>query len=148
MFGTVAAHMREPSPGGPTPRNDVLLGWCASSHVTTLFLDSVARLYESDRARERIAGHLTYLGGPDLRVSRTVLTESLLAHGAPWLLQVDTDMVFTPDDFTALLAVADAQACPIVGGLYTGYTPHNGETIPVVCKHFFWDQSSEFFWLQ
>ncbi|WP_420035070.1 glycosyltransferase family 2 protein [Streptomyces sp. cg28] len=116
-----------PAPSAP----DVTLAWCAGADVATMFLESVAHLYEDDAARARIAGHIAYIGGPDLRTSRTSVTRSFLKTGTEWLLQIDSDMFFTPQHFRDLLSVADAATCPIVGGYYAGYTPHNGEKVPV-----------------
>lgn len=45
---------------------------------------------------------------------RNRVAEEFLRSGAEWLLWVDTDMVFSPQDFDALLA----RGAPIVSGLY------------------------------
>ncbi|MBB4711165.1 hypothetical protein BJ965_001047 [Streptomyces luteogriseus] len=108
---------------------DVYLAWCAPSHVTTMFLESVVCLYQDDRTRPRIRDHVTYLSSPHLAVSRHGITEMFLASGAPWLLQIDSDMVFTPDHVLTLLQAADAAERPIVAGHCKGFDQHDGQEV-------------------
>ncbi|MGW3186338.1 hypothetical protein ACWDBT_00580 [Streptomyces ardesiacus] len=116
-------------PAATSAGGDVYLAWCAPAHVTTLFLDSVVCLYEDDRTRARIHDHVTYLSSPHLAISRHDITEMFLASGAAWLLQIDSDMVFSPDQMLTLLRVADAEERPIVAGLCKGFNQHDGQEI-------------------
>ena len=62
--------------------------------------------------------------GPNIADARNKIVRSFLASPAEWLLMVDTDMVFGPDLLDRLLAAADPEARPIVGGLCHGKAEH------------------------
>jgi GT2 family glycosyltransferase len=61
--------------------------------------------------------------GYDVAKARNEAVEDFLAGDVPWLLFVDLDMGFDPDALERLLAVADPETRPIVGGLCFGYSP-------------------------
>jgi GT2 family glycosyltransferase len=74
---------------------------------------------------------LTYESGPNISTPRNLVTDDFLRRQrAPWLLMVDTDMVWAPDALDRLIAAADVRERPIVGGLC--YSPAAGETRPVM----------------
>lgn len=52
-----------------------------------------------------------------LGLARTMLVKDFLMTDAEWLLWIDTDMGFAPTVASELLAAADAELRPIVGGL-------------------------------
>jgi GT2 family glycosyltransferase len=65
-------------------------------------------------------------GGQYLRVNagtmgvasaRSTIVERFLAGRAEWLFMVDTDMGFEPDTIDRLISAAEANDCPVVGGL-------------------------------
>lgn len=49
--------------------------------------------------------------------ARNKVAAEFLSRDAEWLLVIDTDMGFAPDSLERLLAVADPQTHPVVGGL-------------------------------
>lgn len=110
------------------PTRDVAIAWCAPAAVSSYFLESVVDLYEDVRTRQRIAAHKTHRTGPELAKARTVIVEWFLELNVPWLLMVDTDQAFEPRQFLDLLAVADPDRAPIVGGLIVGVETYRDGT--------------------
>ena len=55
--------------------------------------------------------------GPNISTARNKITADFLTRKSPWLLMVDTDMVFTHDAVTRLVAAADPDRRPVIGGL-------------------------------
>jgi hypothetical protein len=53
----------------------------------------------------------------ELSHARNTATAAFLASDSDWLLWIDTDIGFEPDALEKLLAVADPETAPIVGGL-------------------------------
>lgn len=69
--------------------------------------------------------------GPNVSTGRNLLVREFLDnHRAPWLLMVDTDMVFSSTALDRLIAAADPVGRPIVGGLC--FSLVNGETLPTL----------------
>lgn len=79
-----------------------------------------------DCARHPLLGasivHMTgWMSGPLIAQARTGIVRHFLADTtAEWLLQVDTDMVFNPDQVRHLLDAASRRRVPILGALYAG----------------------------
>jgi GT2 family glycosyltransferase len=74
---------------------------------------------------------LTYESGPNISTPRNKIVDDFLRRQhAPWLLMVDTDMVFSSTALTRLIAAADPVERPIVGALC--FSPAAGETRPVM----------------
>jgi len=73
----------------------------------------------ANSGRVLVGGHIAIRYGTDgLIESRNKAVEQFLAgDGADWLFWVDTDMGFAPDTVDRLLAVADPEERPIIGGL-------------------------------
>jgi GT2 family glycosyltransferase len=61
---------------------------------------------------------LAYQSGPNISTGRNQLVNSFLTeYSAPWLLMLDTDMVFGEDAAARLIAAADPLERPVVGAL-------------------------------
>jgi GT2 family glycosyltransferase len=61
---------------------------------------------------------LAYQSGPNISTGRNQLVNSFLTeYTAPWLLMLDTDMVFGEDTAAALIAAAHPDDRPVVGAL-------------------------------
>jgi GT2 family glycosyltransferase len=74
---------------------------------------------------------LTYESGPNISTPRNKITDDFLARQkAPWLLMVDTDMVFAADALDRLIAAADPVERPLLGGLC--HSPAAGEVRPTM----------------
>ena len=105
-----------------------VVGYIHPDFVRAEFMASVLAM--TRKASTAIDEVLTAHSGPLIAGPRNELVARfLLEQRAPWLLMVDTDMVFTPDALDRLLAAADQRARPIVGGLcYSQET--DGEQLP------------------
>jgi hypothetical protein len=68
--------------------------------------------------------------GANVSMPRNELATAFLSHKAKpdWLWFVDADMTFTADTLQRLLAVADREKRPIVGGLCFGIAPRKDES--------------------
>src|SRR5262249_50698313 len=77
-----------------------------------------------------LAGVLAKESGPNISTSRNLIVAEFLKGQAPWLLMVDTDMVFEPDAAAGLLKVADPAGAPVVGGLC--FSLEQGEPKPTM----------------
>lgn len=116
---------------GPTSASRVVIATIQTATVSSKFCDSMINLVAADRGRT-IAGRLAMLTGPLLSRGRNKLTADFLAQDeVDWLLWIDSDMVFSPDAVTRLLASADPVERPLVGGFYLIVWP-NGEVLPTV----------------
>ena len=74
---------------------------------------------------------LTYESGPNISTPRNLIVDEFLRlQRAPWLLMVDTDMVFAADALTRLIAAAHPAERPVVGALC--FSPSAGETRPTM----------------
>ena len=69
--------------------------------------------------------------GPNISTARNMIVREFLDNQrAPWLLMVDTDMVFAPSALDRLIAAASPTDRPIVGGLC--FSLVGGETYPTM----------------
>lgn len=74
---------------------------------------------------------LRYEAGPNISTPRNlVVDEFLRKYEAPWLLMVDTDMVFAGDALDRLIAAAHPADRPLVGALC--YSPAAGVVRPTM----------------
>lgn len=99
----------------------VYIGYCHPDSIDSAWHNSMMHLLLHDAARE---GHVTRHGGfinvgsgPRIASARNTVVARFLDQNAEWLLMLDTDMVFTPNLIERMLAVADPEKVPIVGGL-------------------------------
>lgn len=97
-------------------RERVAVGFIDGGEVDGAFAASLFQLGATRQPRIerlfRVEGHL-------LSRQRNELVQAYLAQSsAEWLLMLDTDHVFTPQQFDALLEAAHDKAAPVVSGLY------------------------------
>lgn len=93
-----------------------VIGFLHGRDVDAEFCKSLLAL--THHSRDRIGTVLTVNSGANVSGPRNELAARfVLERREPWLLLVDTDMVFAPDALDRLLAAADRKARPIVGGL-------------------------------
>lgn len=100
--------------------SDVLIGYLHGPNVTASFHSSEINLIGWDIGHdERLKGWCRVESGAlSIPANRNKLCKALLAdESAEWLFMVDTDMGFDPSTLDNLLAVADPDERPIVGGL-------------------------------
>ena len=83
------------------------------------------------QGRTRIDQVIALESGPNISTPRNLVVRDFLDNQrAPWLLMVDTDMVFAADALDRLIAAAHPSERPIVGGLC--YSPLGGEVYPTM----------------
>lgn len=112
------------------PVPDVALGWVHPGKVSDGFLDSLLRTVVADGGRRLLAWQGIKCSA-NISAGRNALVEWFLSlPAANWLMMIDTDMVWLPDAVHRLLASADADRAPIVGGLCFGID--NGEVFPTL----------------
>ena len=77
-------------------------------------------LFNLTRKREdQIIGAISVGGGAGrLDNARNEVAKRFMRLNSEWLLTLDTDMVFSVENFDALLASADPDFAPIVSGIY------------------------------
>jgi GT2 family glycosyltransferase len=79
----------------------------------------------------RVDQVLALESGPNISTARNMVVREFLDNNqAPWLLMVDTDMVFSSTSLDRLIAAADPVERPIIGGLC--FSLVNGETYPTM----------------
>ncbi len=95
----------------------VVLGVIHDSQMDSPFVWS---LFDLTRKRgDQIIGAISVGGGAGrLDNARNEVARKFMLVNSEWLLTLDTDMVFSPEDFDALLASADPDSAPIVSGMY------------------------------
>lgn len=112
---------------------DVLIGWVHPGKVHAAFTDSLLRSIAYDRANgERFAGWLGVQCSANVSTGRNALVQWFLNSPAQWLIQIDTDMVWRDDSIHRLLAAADPDTAPIVGGLCFGLEADTGKIWPTM----------------
>lgn len=113
---------REPMP--PRPSDTVVLATIHPGNVSAYFFTGVATTLMADlTGPKRIGGFLQEWSSANVSEARNKLTGAFLdefANRADWLLWIDSDMSFTPDDVYQLLAAADPDKTPVLGGLCFG----------------------------
>jgi GT2 family glycosyltransferase len=95
----------------------VVLGVIHDASMDSPFVWS---LFDLIRKREnQIIGAISVGGGAGrLDNARNEVAKRFLKVQSEWLLTLDTDMVFSVENFDALLASADPDFAPIVSGIY------------------------------
>ena len=114
--------------------NDVLIGWVHPGKVHTPFLDSLLRTIAYDIAAggRRIAGWNGVQCSANISSGRNEMVKWFLDSPAQWLMMIDTDMVWSHDAVHQLLAVANPDSMPIVGGLCFGLESDTGRAFPTL----------------
>jgi len=101
-----------------------ILGYLHPGQVEGGFMRSALNLiaYDGFHNRRLIdgGGFIEYQAGANLSQPRNTLAKMFLEQRAEWLLMVDADMTFPPDALDRLIAKADPEERPIVGGLCFG----------------------------
>jgi hypothetical protein len=96
--------------------------------VDAEFTNSLVGTLAWDMMREpeqrQLAGIRGYRAGVNIAGPRNQIVRDFLEHPerGDWLLQIDSDMTWSPDAVEQMLAVADPEETPIVGGLCFGAT--------------------------
>jgi GT2 family glycosyltransferase len=106
-----------------------VIGYVRRAHVFGVFCESLVST--AMECRTPLDAVLRYESGPNISTPRNlVVDEFLRSYTAPWLLMVDTDMVFAGDALDRLIAAADPVERPVVGALC--FSPAAGEVRPTM----------------
>lgn len=116
----------------PIPDGGVVVAFIHPGQVSAYFMSSIVTLLLADRAGpQRIVGMLQEWSSANVSASRNELTRQFLDdYTADWLLWVDADMAFGHDSLDLLLAAADKDTAPVMGGLCFGMT--RGQLFPTI----------------
>lgn len=97
----------------------LVIGWLHPGEVSTSFMLSMVRFQAYDLVNnQRLRGLIPEeCGAARIQDGRNHVVEKFLRTDAEWLAFVDADMGFDADAFDQLIAVADKDERPIVGGL-------------------------------
>jgi GT2 family glycosyltransferase len=94
----------------------VVAGYVHPGTVRAEFAASVLDLVV--KGPEPVETVLAYQSGPNIATGRNQLVNTFLTeYTSPWLLMLDTDMVFAEDTAGRLIAAADPSDRPVVGAL-------------------------------
>ena len=108
------------NPVSETPdRLLVTVGYCHYGTVTDDFSDCMLRMYQYDSTHGKHWDAIAKSKTPYIPMGRNQIVESFLEKRfGHWLLFLDNDVVFPADTMERLLALADPDEVPILGGLY------------------------------
>lgn len=97
-------------------------------------MDSVLGALWAAPATGRLIGRYeTFSAGAHLAAARNQVTAQFLGKGRePWLLMLDTDIVFEPGLLLRLAETADTQTRPLVSGLYFTTTAGGLPLVPMI----------------
>lgn len=98
------------------PEGSVVLGYNHKGNVPHQFLDCIIKLQAARMGVNTVISERTFF----LANGRNKVVKQFLETKGDWLLFVDDDICFTPDDIVRLYAFADKEKAPIVAGLYFG----------------------------
>jgi GT2 family glycosyltransferase len=119
-------------PHGRTPPQHVAVGYVHGAQVTSQFLASLLAVARK-HGGARVDVFLAAPSGPNISEARNLVVRRFLEEcAAPWLLMVDTDMVFTPADVDKLVAAADPLRRPVLGALCFSQDGQTGEQYPTM----------------
>jgi hypothetical protein len=102
------------------------VAWIDPGQVLGSFCQDLVGLTVTGSLNRVITGWIRLEHGPSMDLARNQITQQFLDTEAEWLLQLDTDMGFPPDLASRLLASADPDTRPIVGGLCFGMSKAQG----------------------
>ncbi len=109
----------------------VTVAYLHSDEVAHSWHHSLVNLLMFDASgQQRImrGGYIAFSSGYDVEHSRNLVAAQFLDNKtADWLLWIDSDMGFSHDALEQLLAHADADELPIVGGLCYGFKDIGGD---------------------
>lgn len=113
----------------------VVVSWIDPGLVEGDFATSLIELF---RARPtRVEGIVRIQGGLLSRQRNEVVKTFLDHQTAAWLLMVDSDEAFTPEDFDLLVGAAHEKERPVVAGLYFGTVPNPAGLLPSPIPHLY-----------
>ena len=114
----------------------LIVGYVHPLVVHARFHNALSAMVDHDRANSgHIVGEVALLSGPRIAEARCQVVDAFIDHPMKpeWLLMLDSDMVFLPTLVDELMAVADPEAAPIVGGLcFAGV--HGHKIFPTVYR--------------
>lgn len=113
---------------GPHASDLVVAGYVHPGTVRAEFCASLLALAMESGS---LAGVLAKESGPNISTNRNLIVAEFLKGSQPWLLMMDTDMVFPADAAARLLAAADPVERPLVGGLCFSQNP-DGPPLPTM----------------
>ena len=103
-----------------------VIGYCRSKDVSGEFCESL--LSVAMEGKTPLDAVLTLKWGPNISTARNMIVSRFLTQQrAPWLLMVDTDMVFAGDALDRLVAAADPVHRPLLGALCFSQGNEGGE---------------------
>lgn len=116
-------------------RGKVAIGYVHSTEVSIYFHTSVVNTLVADfNGQRRIVNggaRIPKYSSANISNARNAIVRTFLtATDAEWLWMVDTDMDWQPDALDILMAHADAERAPIVGGLCFGV--EDGQLFPTL----------------
>lgn len=88
------------------------------ANIPAGFHTSIVKLVLADALGDRKIRTYAYPCGVNVTGRRNEMVRHFLSTDAEWMLSLDDDMTFGPQLVDQLLAAADPEARPIVGGLY------------------------------
>lgn len=110
------------------------LGYCSPLGTAARFTNSLTELVLHDaNNHRRYQGAIHLISGPRVAEARNQIIDEFAKVDAEWLLFLDADMVFEGSLADDLIAVADPDTAPIVGGLcFAGI--HGVRVFPTIYK--------------
>ena len=98
------------------PKDKITVAWLDPGEVSSDFAWSLVSIFRE--LSDRISGRVTVRSGGAITRGRNASIDQFLSQSKdPWVLLVDADMVFTPDDVRKVMEAADKDRRPVVGGL-------------------------------
>lgn len=102
-------------------KDTVAVGYVHPDHLSAWFHSSLVNLVLADVAGpRRLVAKIGEHSSANISNARNDIVRKFLTTSADWLWMVDSDMVFPVDILEELLANADPERAPIVGGLCFG----------------------------
>lgn len=105
----------------------VVVAWIFNQEVSGNFAMCLAKLIQYDAATQGFVqpanggGLIAFSTGPRIAEARSQVVDQFAREpdfaDAEWLLMLDSDMTFDPDLVERLMAVADSERVPVLGGL-------------------------------
>jgi hypothetical protein len=106
-------------------RGDSIVGFISGPSLNVWFMHSVFDLLKRDEEQRFLADWLLVLG-PYIHSNRNQLQAEFMATDREWLLMLDNDLVFKPEDIWPLFELADEHG----PGIYSGpYLLENGALV-------------------
>lgn len=97
----------------------VTVAYCHYGTVASDFAISLLSMFQYDQQHGRHWDAVCQSKSPYIPMARNEVVETFLTQRfAHWLLFLDNDMIFPADTIDTLLALADPEKVPILGGLY------------------------------